>query len=139
MGTSGAPVTVPSPPANVPLATGNRAWDRPAVVGTTFRKAGSIGTTDTVLALSGADASLGRLAGAGRLLHNPHLLVSPYATREAVASSRIERTQASLSEVPEANATGRMIPGLPARPGNSSTSASPTPSTSSGGSKGKGG
>ncbi len=59
----------------------------------------------TVLALSDADAALGRLAGAGRLLPAPHLLVSPYLAREAVASSRIEGTQASLAEVFEADAT----------------------------------
>ena len=65
----------------------------------------------TVLALSKADTALGRLAGAGRLLPNPHLLVGPYVATEAVASSRIEGTQASLSEVLEANATGRSVPG----------------------------
>jgi len=69
----------------------------------------------TVLALSDADTSLGRLAGAGRLLPNPHLLVDPYVTKEAVASSRIEGTQASLSEVLEANATGRSTPGSDVR------------------------
>ncbi len=59
----------------------------------------------TVLSLSNADAALGRLAGAGRLLPSPHLLVTPYLAREAVASSRIEGTQASLSDVFEAGAT----------------------------------
>ena len=67
--------------------------------------------SDTILALSAADTALGRLAGAGRLLPNPHLLVNPYVTREAVASSRIEGTQASLSEVLEASATGLSTPG----------------------------
>ncbi|MGH2719630.1 MAG: Fic family protein [Actinomycetota bacterium] len=61
---------------------------------------------DTVLALSAADRALGRLAGAGRLLPNPHILVDPYVAREAVASSRIEGTQASLSEVLQADAVG---------------------------------
>jgi Fic family protein len=61
---------------------------------------------ETVLALSRADTAVGRLAGAGRLLPNPHLLVNPYLTREAVASSAIEGTQTSVSEVLEANATG---------------------------------
>lgn len=70
---------------------------------------------ETVLALSAADTALGRLAGAGRLLPNPHILVDPYMTREAVASSRIEGTQASLSEVLEANATGRSAPGSDVR------------------------
>jgi Fic family protein len=60
--------------------------------------------TETVLALSKADAALGRLAGAGRQLHDPAMFVRPYMTREALASSRIEGTQASLSEVFEADA-----------------------------------
>ncbi len=49
--------------------------------------------------LSDADRSLGQLAGVGRLLPNPHLLVAPYIRREAVLSSRIEGTQASLSDL----------------------------------------
>jgi Fic family protein len=60
--------------------------------------------TSTVLALSDADRALGRLAGAGRLLPNPHLLIQPYVAREALASSRIEGTQASLSDVFDAQA-----------------------------------
>lgn len=55
-----------------------------------------------VYCLSEADRALGRLAGAGRLLPNPHLLVNAYITREALASSRIEGTQATLSDVFEA-------------------------------------
>lgn len=62
---------------------------------------------DTVRALSAADQALGRLAGAGRLLPDPHLLIAPYRVREALASSRIEGTQASLSEVFDAEASGR--------------------------------
>jgi Fic family protein len=56
--------------------------------------------------LSDADAALGRLAGSGRLLPNPHLLVNAYITREAVSSSRIEGTQASVTEVFDAVVTG---------------------------------
>jgi len=63
--------------------------------------------TDTVLLLSDADRALGRLAGAGRLLPNPHLLLQPYIAREALASSRIEGTQASLSDVFDAQARNR--------------------------------
>lgn len=63
-------------------------------------------TADTVLKLSEADAALGRLAGSGRLLPNPHLLVSAYTTREAVSSSRIEGTQASVTDVFDAVVTG---------------------------------
>lgn len=61
---------------------------------------------DTVAALSRADMALGRLAGAGRLLLNPHILASPYVVREAVSSSAIEGTQASVSDVYRAQAEG---------------------------------
>ena len=56
--------------------------------------------------LSEADAALGRLAGSGRLLPDPHLLVNAYITREALASSRIEGTQASITEVFDAAVSG---------------------------------
>jgi len=49
--------------------------------------------------LSEADAALGQLQGLGVLIADPGLLVGPYSRREALASSRIEGTQASLSEV----------------------------------------
>ncbi len=58
----------------------------------------------TLLALSRADEALGRLAGVGRMLRNPRLLMRPYATKEALASARIEGTQADLREVFEAEA-----------------------------------
>jgi cell filamentation protein, protein adenylyltransferase len=58
--------------------------------------------SETVYALSEADSSLGHLQGLGRLIRDPELLVGPYLTREAVASSRIEGTEASLSEVLQA-------------------------------------
>jgi Fic family protein len=61
-------------------------------------------SADTVLALSAADSALGRLSGAGRLIANPDILVQPYLRREALASSRIEGTVASLSEVLQAEA-----------------------------------
>lgn len=54
---------------------------------------------ELALALSRADAALSELSGLGRLLPNPHLLISPYIRREAVLSSRIEGTRASLSDV----------------------------------------
>ena len=57
-----------------------------------------------LMRVADAEAALGRLAGAGRLLPVPHLLVSPYLRREAVASTRIEGTQASLAEVYDAEA-----------------------------------
>jgi Fic family protein len=58
-----------------------------------------------LMRLADAEAALGRLAGAGRLLPQPHLLVGPYLRREAVASTRIEGTQASLAEVFDAEAS----------------------------------
>lgn len=58
----------------------------------------------TVLALSEADAALGHLQGLGHLLSDPELLLGPYLTREAVASSRIEGTETSLGEVLRAEA-----------------------------------
>lgn len=52
-----------------------------------------------VLSLSRADAALSELSGLGRHLPNPHLLIAPYVRREAVLSSRIEGTKASLSDL----------------------------------------
>ncbi len=49
--------------------------------------------------LSEADRALSELAGAGRLLPNPHLLIGPYMRREAVLSSRIENTQAGMGDL----------------------------------------
>ncbi len=49
--------------------------------------------------LSEADRALGQLAGVGERLPNPDLLVMPYLRREAVLSSKIEGTQASLSDL----------------------------------------
>lgn len=51
------------------------------------------------LALSQADAALSELSGLGRYIPNPDLLIAGYVRREAVASSRIEGTQADLSAV----------------------------------------
>jgi Fic family protein len=49
--------------------------------------------------LSGADRALSLLEGVGRRIPNPLLLVNPYMRREAVLSSRIEGTQASMSDL----------------------------------------
>jgi Fic family protein len=56
-------------------------------------------TTDVVSLLSGADRALGELAGTGRSLPSPHLFTRALLRREAVLSSRIEGTQATLSEL----------------------------------------
>jgi Fic family protein len=54
--------------------------------------------------MSDADQLLGRLAGEGRRLPNPHLLIRPFVQREAVFSSRIEGTQSTLGELLAAEA-----------------------------------
>jgi len=54
---------------------------------------------ELVRLLSRADAALSELSGLGRLLPNPHLLIDPWVRREAVLSSRIEGTHASLSDL----------------------------------------
>jgi Fic family protein len=52
-----------------------------------------------VAALSEADRALGELAGLSRTLPNPYLLTRPFLRREAVLSSRIEGTRASLVDL----------------------------------------
>ena len=54
---------------------------------------------ELVRRLSAADRALGQLAGVGRTLPNPHLLANAMVRREAVLSSRIEGTQATLSDL----------------------------------------
>ena len=49
--------------------------------------------------LSKADHLLGKLSREGAKLPNPHLLIRPFITREAVFSSKIEGTQATLGEI----------------------------------------
>jgi len=56
-------------------------------------------TPKLVTALSDADRLIGRLAGEGGKLSNPHLLMRLFVAREAVLSSRIEGTQATLGEL----------------------------------------
>ena len=56
-------------------------------------------TWNLALENSQADRALSVLAGVARTLPNPHLLIRPFIRREAVLSSRIEGTQASLSDL----------------------------------------
>ena len=56
--------------------------------------------------LGDAEAELGQLAATGRLLPNPDLLLRPYLLREALSSTRIEGTHASMAEVLGADAAG---------------------------------
>lgn len=56
-------------------------------------------TRNLVAELCQADRALGELAGAGRGLANPHLLIRPFLRREAVLSSRIEGTVTRLDQL----------------------------------------
>jgi Fic family protein len=52
-----------------------------------------------VYLLDQASRAVATLAGIGETLPNPHLLIRPFVRREAVLSSRIEGTQASISDL----------------------------------------
>ena len=77
----------------VPAAEGQRAF----VPGPAPRALDM--SPELVLALDEARGAIGELAGVGETLANPHLLAPPFLRREAVLSSRIEGTQASLTEL----------------------------------------
>jgi len=66
--------------------------------------------------LSDADRALGELAGLGRSLPNPHLLIQPFIRREAVLSSRIEGTQADLADLYAFEAGQLPLPGIKPAP-----------------------
>jgi len=54
---------------------------------------------DLAESLAEASRRVGELAGVTRTVPNPHLLIAPFVRREAVLSSRIEGTRASLSDL----------------------------------------
>lgn len=54
---------------------------------------------ELVPVLSDADRAVGELSGVGAWLPNPHILVTPFLRREAVLSSRIEGTQATVTDL----------------------------------------
>jgi Fic family protein len=58
-----------------------------------------VASWDLTHKISVADRALSELAGATRTLPNPHLFINSFLRREAVLSSRIEGTQASLSDL----------------------------------------
>ena len=55
--------------------------------------------SEMITLLSNADSKLGRLDGVTQTLPNPQLFVAMYVRKEAVLSSQIEGTQASLSDL----------------------------------------
>ncbi len=56
-------------------------------------------TPQLVYLLDEASRAVATLAGVGETVPNPHLLINPFMRREAVLSSRIEGTEASLSDL----------------------------------------
>jgi len=56
-------------------------------------------TPETISLLSEADAALGQLQGLCEVVKEPDLFVVPYIRQEALATSRIEGTQASLTDL----------------------------------------
>ena len=73
---------------------------------------------DTLLLLSQADQSLGRLAGIGHFVKNAALLVKPLVRREAVLSSHIEGTQSGLDELYRYEADQLPFPARQGSPNN---------------------
>jgi len=66
--------------------------------------------------LSEADRALSQLAGLGRTMPNPHLLIGPFVRREAVLSSRIEGTRAGITDLYAYEAGQLPLPGMEAPP-----------------------
>ena len=65
---------------------------------------------ELAILLANASLALGRLDGLGHRLPNPHLLIRPFARIEAVGSTRIEGTQASLADLYAAEAEVPLFP-----------------------------
>jgi Fic family protein len=66
--------------------------------------------------LSDADRALSELAGVGRTMPNPHLLIGPFMRREAVLSSRIEGTQAGIADLYAYEVGQLPLPGMEPAP-----------------------
>jgi len=67
-------------------------------------------------ATTAADRALSELAGVGRTMPNPHLLIGPFVRREAVLSSRIEGTQANITDLYAYEAGQLPLPGIEPAP-----------------------
>lgn len=68
--------------------------------------------TKLVKLLSKASHALGSLASLGDIIPNSQLLISPFIRREAVLSSRIEGTEASLADIFAYEAGQLALPGI---------------------------
>ena len=67
-------------------------------------------TVQLMRSLEEAASAVASLAGVGETMQNAHLLIGPFMRREAVLSSRIEGTQASISDLFRYEASGRRRP-----------------------------
>jgi len=72
---------------------------------------------EVVRALDAASRAVGELSGLARSLPNPFLFVNPLIRREAVASSRIEGTEADLDDLYALEAGQHIPPGMAAKAG----------------------
>jgi len=69
-----------------------------------------------VKVLADANLALGELAGLGRTIPNPNLLINPFIRREAVLSSKIEGTQTQIEHLYAYEAGQLDIPGFEPKP-----------------------
>ena len=91
----------PRPPSRVIRCPGGYQACIPAPLPPPIAWDGELAAT-----LSSANLAAGKLAGEGRRLSNPHLVIRPFLRREAVLSSRIEGTETTLGELLAAEAGG---------------------------------
>ena len=67
---------------------------------------------DLTRALSEADRNVSELAGLGRMLPNPNLVIGPFLRREAVLSSKIEGTHSDITDLYMYESGQFALPGL---------------------------
>lgn len=83
-------------------------WTHPYFLPATIPRALTL-EPESLAAVSRADLALGRLSGLAMLINDPELLLGPAMAQEALSSSRIEGTQASLSDVLSAESSDEPI------------------------------
>ena len=84
------------------------AWTHPYFLPAAIPRALQL-SPESMAAVSRADIALGRLSGLAMLINDPELLLGPSMAQEALSSSRIEGTQASLSDVLSAESSDEPI------------------------------
>jgi len=84
------------------------AWPHPYFLPSSIPRELALGP-ESMAAISRADLALGRLSGLAMLINDPELLLGPSMAQEALSSSRIEGTQASLSDVLSAESADEPI------------------------------